>query len=397
MEAYTFFLQLLLVVFSARVLGELAARFQVPAVLGEMLAGVLIGPSLLGWIAPSDQLALLSEVGVVLLLFEVGMETDISKLQAAGKKALLVAFLGVILPFTFGFTLSFYTFHFSFLISFFIASALTTTSIGITSRVFKDYKQQNSPASHIVTGAAILGDIIAILLLSLVYEFITVGSVSLWNTGKLLLSIFLFLILSPFAARGASYVIKKWEEKSDIPGLLTTTIISLIFFFAYIAHILGAPALLGGFAAGVALSKRFFFPFKGSQELSHRVETSMKPIVHLFSPIFFVSIGLSLDLKRIFENSSLFWILTLVLSLAAIAGKLLSGLVLIKDSHRTRWTVGCAMIPRGEVGLIFASVGLSIQVLSQELYTILILLIAITTLLPPLFLRFLFKKKSFLF
>lgn len=397
MEAYTFFLQLLLVVFSARVLGELAARFQVPAVLGEMLAGVLIGPSLLGWISPSSQLELLAEIGVVLLLFEVGMETDISRLQAAGKKALIVACLGVVAPFGFGFILSSWMFHFSSLISFFIASTLTATSIGITLRVFKDYKQQNSPAAHIVTGAAVLDDIIGIVLLSLVYEFATVGTISLWNTGKLLLFIFLFLIISPFAARGASYMIKKWEEKSDIPGLLSTTIISLILFFAYIAHLLGAPALLGGFAAGIALSKHFFFTFKGSKELSHRVESSMKSIVHLFSPIFFVSIGLSLDFKSILGNSSYFWILTLVLSLAAIAGKLISGLALIKDPYRTRLTVGFSMIPRGEVGLIFASVGLSTQVLSQELYTMLILLIAITTLLPPFFLRFVFKKRSFLF
>lgn len=391
MEVHTFFLQLLLVVFSARLLGELAAKIHIPAVLGEMLAGVFIGPSLLNWIAPSSLLNILAEIGVVLLLFEVGVETDISKLQSAGKKSLIVAIFGVIFPFVLGFVLSSLYFQLSLLVSFFIASTLTATSIGITLRVFKDYKQQNNLASHIVTGAAVLDDIIGIILLSLVYEFATLGTISLSNLGKLLLSIFLFLLLSPFVARGISYIIKKWEEKSDIPGLLSTMTISLILFAAYIAHLVGAPALLGGFAAGVALSKRFFFSFQGSEELSHRVELSMKPIVHLFSPIFFVSIGLSLDLTSVFGNSMHFWFLTIALSLAAIAGKLLCGLILIKDTYKTRWTVGCAMIPRGEVGLIFASVGLSTQVLSQELYTMLILLIAITTLLPPFFLRFLFK------
>ncbi len=394
MEAHTFFLQLLLVVFSARLLGEMAARLQIPAVLGEMLAGVFIGPTLLNWIAPSSLLTMLSEIGVVLLLFEVGMETDISKLQSAGRKSLIVACFGVVFPFVLGFVLSSLYFQFSLLVSFFLASTLTATSIGITLRVFKDYKQQNSLASHIVTGAAVLDDIIGIILLSLVYEFATLGSISLSNLSKLLVSIFLFLLLSPFVARGISYMIKKWEEKSDIPGLLSTMTISLILCSAYIAHLVGAPALLGGFAAGVALSKRFFFSFHGAEELSHRVETSMKPIVHLFSPIFFVTIGLSLDLTSVFGNSMHFWIITMALSLAAIAGKLFSGLILIKDTYTTRWTVGCAMIPRGEVGLIFASVGLSTQVLSQELYTMLILLIAITTLLPPFFLRFLFKKQS---
>lgn len=303
MDVETFLIQLVLILFSARLLGELAAYFKIPSVIGELMAGVVIGPSLLGIIELSEPIHLLAEVGIILLLFEVGLETDVSRLTAAGLNALAVAIGGVVFPFVGGFCICYYWFDFSFLASLFIGCTITATSIGITLRVLQELKKQDSNATQIIIGAAVLDDIIGIILLSILFEFSSSGEVNLWNAGKLMVFIVLFFIISPLAAKCVSLTIQKWDEKSNIPGLLPTMIVALILFFSWIAHHLGAPALLGGFAAGLALSKKFFFPFvtfsPQSDQFSHRVEEQMNPIVNLFTPIFFVSIGLALNLKAV--------------------------------------------------------------------------------------------------
>lgn len=400
MEAHTFLIQLVLILFSARIFGEVATYFQVPSVIGELIAGIIIGPSVLGLIEISNPINLLAQIGIILLLFEVGIETDISHLSSAGGKALIVAVGGVIMPFVLGFVISYYSFSFSLLASLFIASTLTATSIGITLRVLQDLKKQNSDESQIIIGAAVLDDIIGIVLLAMLYEFSVSGEINLWSTAKVLLFIALFFIISPILAKGVSQIIKKWDEKSEIPGLLPTTIVSLILLFAWTAHALGAPELLGGFAAGLALSRQFFFPFAAflheSKEFSHRVEEQMKPIVHLFTPIFFVAIGLSLDLNSIHWESIFIWVLTGSLVFAAIIGKLLSAFFLRGESLMMQLIIGMAMVPRGEVGLIFANVGLNAGILKDDVYAAIILVITITTLVAPFSLRWLysyFEKK----
>lgn len=395
MEAHTFLIQLVLILLSARLFGEVAAYFQIPSVIGELVAGIVIGPSVLGLIEISNPIHLLAQIGIILLLFEVGIETDIGHLSSAGVKALIVAFGGVILPFLLGFLISYYLFDFSLLASLFIASTLTATSIGITLRVLRDLKKQNSHEAQIIIGAAVLDDIIGIVLLAMLYEFSVSGEINLWSTGKVLFFIILFFLISPILAKVVSQIIKKWDESSDIPGLLPTTIVSLILLFAWTAHALGAPELLGGFAAGLALSRQFFFPFAAflheSKEFSYRVEEQMKPIVHLFTPIFFVAIGLSLDLRTVNWGSSYIWILCSCLISAAIIGKLFSAFFLKGESRIMQLIIGTAMIPRGEVGLIFANVGLNAGVLKDEVYAAIILVITITTLVAPFSLRWLYS------
>jgi len=394
MEAHTFLIQLVLILFSARVVGEIAAYFKAPSVIGELVAGIIIGPSVLGLIDITPPIHLLAQIGIILLLFEVGIETDIGRLTSSGMKAAMVAIGGVVLPFASGFFLSYYLFHFTMLPSLFIGSTLTATSIGITLRVLRDLKKQNSHEAQIIIGAAVLDDVIGIVLLAMLYEFSLSGTVDLWNAGKVLAFIVLFFLISPLAAKCVSLTIKKWDEKSDIPGLLPTTIVSLILLFAWLAHQLGAPELLGGFAAGLAMSRQFFFPFAAflhqTPEFSHRVEEQMKPIVHLFTPIFFVAIGLSLNLKAIDWSSSFIWALTGSLFVVALLGKLLSGFLLTGESFKTKLAVGAAMVPRGEVGLIFANVGLTAGVFKNDVYASIILVIALTTLLAPFFLRYLY-------
>lgn len=396
MEAETFLIQLVLILLSARLFGEIAAYFQIPSVIGELVAGIVIGPSILGLIEISNPIHLLAQIGIILLLFEVGIETDIGRLTSAGIKALIVAFGGVVLPFILGFLLSYYSFDFSLLASLFIASTLTATSIGITLRVLRDLKKQNSHEAQIIIGAAVVDDIIGIVLLAMLYEFSVSGEVNLWNAGKVLAFIILFFFISPILAKIVSVIIKKWDEKSDIPGLLPTTIVSLILFFAWIAHSLGAPELLGGFAAGLALSRKFYFPFGGlflqeTKEFSHRVEEQMKPIVHLFTPIFFVAIGLSLNLRNVNWESPFIWVLSGSLIFVAIIGKLFSAFFIKGESWLMQLIIGTAMIPRGEVGLIFANVGLNAGVLKDDVYAAIILVITITTLVAPFSLRWLYS------
>jgi Kef-type K+ transport system membrane component KefB len=393
MEAHTFLIQLVLILLAAKLMDEVAYYLRVPPVIGELVAGILIGPSLLGWVTITPPIHLLAQIGVILLLFEVGLETDIGRLTSSGAKAFLVAVGGVVLPFIFSFCVSYYFFGVAVPASLFIGSTLTATSIGITLRVLRDLKKQTSHESQIILGAAVLDDIIGIILLALLFEFSMTGLVNLWDASRALLLITLFIVLSPPITRYLSRAVQKWHEKTSIPGLLPAVVVSFMLLFAWIAYKMAAPELLGGFVVGLAFSKQLLFPsvklLRGSPTFSHQVEKQMNPIVHLFTPIFFVSIGLSLNLKLIDWSSQFIWIFTGSLFLVAALGKLLSGF-LIKESFRTRFIIGTAMIPRGEVGLIFANIGLTAGILKDEVYTSIILVIVLTTLMAPLLLRYIY-------
>lgn len=395
-ETHAFLLQLVGILLAARLFGELASYLQMPAVIGELIAGILIGPSLLGWITLTPSIEMLAQIGIIMLLFEVGIETEIDKLSSAGGKAAIVALGGTVWPFTLGFFLSYFVFEISLLASLFIGSTLTATSIGITLRVLQDLRKQNSHEAQIIIGAAVIDDIIGIVLLAMLYEFSSSGVVDIWVAAKVLTLIILFFLISPICAKAIYYGLRKLDKRSVIPGLLPTTIVSLILLFAWTAHALGAPELLGGFAAGLALSRQFFFPFAvflhESKEFSRRVEVQMKPIIHLFTPIFFVSIGLSLNLGAVDWLAPSVLLITLALLLAAIVGKLLSSALLWGESRFMKLIIGTAMVPRGEVGLIFANMGLTSGILDNTGYAAIIVVIALTTLLAPFALRYLYHK-----
>lgn len=391
MEAHHFFLQLLIMLMTARVLGELAARFKIPSVIGEMSAGILLGPSLLGWLEPGETIRLLAAIGIILLLFEVGLETDMQRLVRTGAKSFMVALTGFVLPFLLGYGVSAWVFGLATLPALFIGGTLTATSIGITVRVLADLKRQQSHEAQIVLGAAVIDDILGVILLALLYDFSRSGSVDLGNTGKVTLFIALFLVLSPVAAKLIARVIKRFDDRSEIPGLIPTTMVSILLLFAWIAHGVGAPELLGGFAAGLALSRQFFLPLaaflRADHDFAHRIETQMRPIVHLFTPIFFVMVGLSLNLRAVDWGSPLIWGLSLSLLAAAFVGKIASGFLVARENIWTRFAIGLAMVPRGEVGLIFAELGRTSGILNDTVYAALIIVIALTTLLPPFLLR----------
>jgi Kef-type K+ transport system membrane component KefB len=339
----------------------------------------------------------MAELGIILLLFEVGLGTDVKRLVRTGLKSFIVAIAGFVLPLVFGFALGYWVFGLSTLVSLFIGGTLTATSIGITVRVLTDLRRQHAPEGQVVLGAAVLDDVMGVVLLALLYEFSTGGGVSMVNAGKVLMFVGAFFLLAPMAAKLISLVIRRFERASRIPGLLPTTIVSLVFFFAWLAHVLGAPEMLGGFAAGLALSRRFFMPLgialHTHERFARRIEAQMRPIVQLFTPIFFVYVGLSLSLREIDWSSAFIWQFSLTLLIAAVIGKV-AGVYLIKVSWTARWMIGLAMIPRGEVGLIFAELGRVSGIFNNEIYAGMIMVIAISTLLPPFALKWIYDHYS---
>ncbi|RME35592.1 MAG: cation:proton antiporter [Gammaproteobacteria bacterium] len=386
MDTSQFFFTLLLILVGARLLAELAVRLQAPAVIGELLAGVLLGPSLLGWVEPEPAIRLLAEIGIILLLFEVGLDTDVRRLGHTGLQSAIVALTGFFAPLLAGAALAWWVFGLSPLVSLFIGGTLTATSIGITVRVLGDLGRQRSREGQIVLGAAVLDDVLGVVLLALLYEFVVSGEVSLANAGRVLAFICAFFLLAPVAARAMSLLIKRHEGQTSIPGLIPTAIVSLVLFFAWLSHAVGAPELLGGFAAGLALSRRFFLPFgialHTDESFSQRIEQQMFPIIRLFTPIFFVTVGLSLNLQAVDWTSPFIWSFSLLMLLAAVVTKLL-GAVLLPEPPWRRWMIGTAMVPRGEVGLIFAELGRVNGLFTDAVYAGLIIVIALTTLVPP--------------
>jgi Kef-type K+ transport system membrane component KefB len=395
MNTHTFFLYLLTILLAARLMAEIAVRLKAPSVIGELAAGVILGPSILGWLEPDEVLKLLAEIGIILLLFEVGLETDIRRLADSGRESFAVATGGFIAPFALGFSFSYWFFDLSLLVSLYIGGTLTATSIGITIRVLSDLKRQQQKEGQIVLGAAVLDDILGVVLLALLYEFSVSGSVSVANAGQVLVFVGTFFVLAPLAAKLVSLLIHRFDSISDIPGLIPTSIVSLVLFLAWLAHEVGAPELLGGFAAGLALSRRFFLPFgialHTNEVFAHRIEEQMKPIIHLFTPIFFVMVGLSLNLREIDWSSRFICSFSLLLFAIAILGKF-AGTFFIKESWRLRMVIGFAMVPRGEVGLIFAELGRVSGIFNNEIYASMVIVIALTTILPPLILKTLLSR-----
>ncbi|MFK5914876.1 MAG: cation:proton antiporter, partial [Woeseiaceae bacterium] len=357
----------------------------------------ILGPSLFGWMEPNEVLKLLAEIGIILLLFQVGLETDVRRLAHTGKKSFIVAVGGLVVPFTLGFGLAYWIFNLSLLVSLFIGGTLTATSIGITIRVLSDLKRQHEKEGQIVLGAAVLDDIMGVILLALLYEFSIGGGVSLLNASKVLIFVAAFFILAPMIAKLISLLISRYDSISEIPGLIPTTIVSLVLFFAWLAHEVGAPELLGGFAAGLALSRRFFLPFglalHTNEKFAQRIESEMRPIIHLFTPIFFVVVGLSLNLHEIDWSSSFIWSFSLLFFAVAVIGKF-AGTLFIKESWKMRIIIGLAMVPRGEVGLIFAELGRVSGIFNNEIYAGMIIVIALTTILPPLIMKWFYAKNT---
>jgi Na+:H+ antiporter len=392
MPAYThsLLLEIAIVLLAARLFGEVALHMRAPPIIGEIVAGIIVGPSLLGWVTPSDPFKLLAEIGIILLLFEVGLDTDLQRLVRAGPKSVIVAASGFVLPFLLGSSTSYYLFGLPPLISLFIGGTLTATSIGITIRILSDLGRHRAYEGQIVLGAAVIDDLLGVFLLAVLYEFAISGTVSMVNSGKIVLYVGSFFFIAPVIAKMLSPVFKRYHDYSELPGMIPIILVSIVLIFAEIAHGFGAPHLLGGFAAGIALSRRFFLPFGATLQMdpvfTRSIHEQMQPIIRLFTPIFFVMVGLSLDLGAVDWTSSWIWIFSIGMTVIAIIAKL-AGPLLIRESLPMRIAIGMAMVPRGEVGLIFAELGRTAGLFDASVYAGLILVITYTTLAAPFWIK----------
>lgn len=395
MDTSTIIMHIAIILIAARVLGELAAQLNVPSVIGELVAGILLGPTLFGLIEADGIVRILAEIGIILLLFQIGLETDIGDLVHSGRKSAVVAIGGFLFPFVLCFSLSHYLFELGTVVSLLVAGTMTATSIGITMRSLADLGRDKSKEGQIVLGAAVIDDVLGVLLLAFLFDFATNGEVDLRSATQILLFMLIFFLVAPALAKTISFLILRFEHQSLIPGIVPTTIVSLVLSLAWLSHAIGVPELLGGFATGLALSRRFFIPFgvalRAEPEFSNHVHDQMKPIIQLFTPIFFVSVGLTLDLSSIDWESQFFWYFSISLTVLAVLSKVGAAL-LISEKLVRKIAIGMAMVPRGEVGLIFAELGRSSGVFSNEIYATLVIVIAYTTLFTPFWLRLFYKK-----
>jgi Kef-type K+ transport system membrane component KefB len=367
-------------------------------VLGEVVAGLIIGPSVLGFILPEATFHLIAEIGILLLLFEVGLETDVGQLVKEGVRSTLVAVTGVAVPGALGFWVSHSFFGMAVIPSLFVGGTIVATSIGITVRVLKDLNQHLTRMARIVLGAAVLDDVIGVVVLAVLYDFAVKGTVSIAATARILLFISAFLFLAPVLAKLFVPIMAKAASSGRTKGMIPTIIISLILGLAVISHGVGAPAILGSFAAGIALARRFFLPLGASIEhyshqLAEKIEGSITPIIDLFVPVFFVMVGVSIDLRAIDMTSGSFWAFAAVLTVVAVLSKMVSGLW-APGGLREKLSTGIAMVPRGEVGLIFAEVGKRSNIFDDAAYAGVVFVVALTTFLAPLSMRYVMTRED---
>ncbi len=390
-EVSEFFLKLLVILLGAKLFAEAFSRLSIPSVLGEVAAGLIIGPSALGFVTPDATLHLIAEIGILLLLFEVGLETDVGQLVREGIRSTLVAVTGVVMPGALGFWVSFHWFGMAMIPSLFAGGTIVATSIGITVRVLKDLNRQNTRMARIVLGAAVLDDVIGVVVLAVLYDFAVKGTVSIPGTIRILVFIMAFLLLAPVLAKLFVPLMAKAAASSRTKGMIPTIIVSLILGMAVLSHGVGAPEILGSFAAGIALARRFFLPLGASidhysRQLDEKIDESMTPIIDLFVPVFFVMVGVSINLRAIDMTSGAFWGFASVLLLAAVLAKITSG-IWAPGGFREKLSTGVAMVPRGEVGLIFAEVGKRSKIFDDAAYAAVVFVVALTTLLAPIAMR----------
>jgi Na+:H+ antiporter len=364
---------------AAKVIGEIFERMRLPAVLGEILAGVLMGPYALGWVHPSDTLRAIAEIGAIFVLFYAGLEISAKDLIKVGRTAVLVAVAGILAPFALGFAYMHWRGD-ALTESVFVGVAMVATSVGITARVLGDMGVLSTRAAKVILGAAVLDDILGMLLLALVDGLAQGAGVEWLRLGVLGAEAIVFALSMIFVGpRILSKLRPRLDRLSSRNApLIVALIVCLGLSFA--AAKIGMAAIIGAFFAGMIFSE-----CSPGWDLRPRVHA----ITEFLGPFFFFSIGAQLD-GRLFHGEVLG--VALVVSLLAIVSKLVGcGLPLIGESWRSALCVGIGMMPRGEVALIVALVGLNSQIVSQSAYAVVVFMTAVTTILAPPLLRIAFR------
>jgi Kef-type K+ transport system membrane component KefB len=378
---------LLAIFAAAKLFGELAVRIRQPAVLGEMVGGIVIGVSGLHLIdAHNPLLHVLAELGVIFLLFLIGLETDLHRLLSVGGASGAVAATGVVLPFAAGYGVG-AGLGYPTTVSVFLGAALTATSVGITARVLSDLGHLQSDESQVILGAAVVDDIIGLVLLTVISAVAAGEKLTAVGVTKTFAVAFGFVALAVIL--GSLLVPRLITLVARVRVGKALFFASLVFAFglAYLADLAGSALIIGAFAAGLVLAKT-----DRGRDIEHEVYN----VAQFFIPIFFVSVGAAVDLRALSPfnaDTRQFFVIGILLTLGAIIGKLAAGYAAFGRSMR-KLVIGVGMVPRGEVGLIFAQLGLSAGVLTTGLYSSVALMVMITTLVVPPALRVLLTKHA---
>lgn len=369
-----FFFTILIILLATKLAGDLSARLGQPAVVGKLLIGIVVGPALLGWVENSHIIEELSEIGVLLLMFMAGLETDLDDLKRAYKSATAVAVGGIIVPFVGGYITG-AVIGMTVSQAIFMGLLLSATSVSISVQSLKDLNLLNSRESTTLLGAAIIDDILVVVLLAFVMSLFGGEEVNLTLViGKKLI---FFLIAGFFIWKGGKWVMK-WLAPLRVSESIISGGLILCFFLAFVAEELGVAGIIGAFAAGLAISQTDY-----KKEVEHKLE----PIAYtIFVPIFFVSVGFSVS----FEGLGSQWGLMIVLFMVALLTKLVGsglGAKLTGFSWSSSAGIGSGMVSRGEVALIIATIGLESGLLQQKYFTVLVIVVILTTLVTPFMLK----------
>ncbi len=399
---------LALIIIAAKLGGELLGRMGQPPVLGELVMGVVLGNlNLLGFtmldpLKTNSTVRMVGEIGAILLLFEVGVESDLVQLLAVGWSSLLVATLGVIAPMILGYIVSTQLLPgASWLSHLFVGGTLTATSVGITARVLKDLDKSGTKEARIILGAAVADDVMGLIVLAVVSGLVTAAVSGSGATGISMTEILwivvkasIFLSLAVVVGRYWSSRVFHYAARLKVSGALLSLCICFCFAVATISQLVGLAPIVGAFAAGVVLEEVHYRPFTMRGE--RRVQELLYPINTLIVPVFFVLMGLRVDLRS-FASSTVLGFAALI-TLAAILGKQVCGLGVLEGGV-DRLVIGVGMIPRGEVGLIFAGMGSTLilhgqPVLPPATFSALVLMIMLTTFITPSLLKVVFDRNK---
>lgn len=371
---------------AAKLFGELAERMGQPAVLGELVGGIVIGVSGLRLIDPTQEtIHLLSELGVILLLFLIGLETNLSRLISVGGSATAVALVGVILPFVGGYLVG-HLLGYPAMVSVFLGAALTATSVGITARVLSDLGHLKDTESQIILGAAVIDDVLGLIILTVVSSLAAGESLTILGVSRVVLTAFGFVVLAIVLGSFFAPWLIRIVTGLRVRKALFFSAVLFAFALAYAAEALGSALIIGAFAAGLVLART---------EKGQEIEREVYDIAQFFIPIFFVVVGAAVDLSSIspFDPATRpFFLFGLLLTVVGIVGKVLAGFSAFGKVRRI--VIGVGMVPRGEVGLIFAQIGLSTGLLNAGLFSSVTLMVIATTFMTPPILRVLLSRQT---
>jgi Kef-type K+ transport system membrane component KefB len=362
----------MLIVFgSAKLFSEILERLGQPGIVGEILAGAIIGPSVLGWIQPNEVLTALSELGVMFLLFRVGLEVKSSELMQVGGTAFLVALLGVLAPMAMGWGIM-RAWGYPQVESFFVGAAMVATSVGITAQVLAAKGLLHLQSAKIILGAAVIDDILGLIVLAIVSSAAK-GQVNIMEvTATAVLAIGFTVIVAKWGTQTMMRLVPHAESRLKSGEVQFNIALVLLFALSVLAMYVGVAAIIGAFLAGMALA----------ESVTDRVHDLAHGITELLVPFFLAGIGLHLDVTT-FRDKSLLALALIVLAAAVISKLLGCGLGAIQLGRKEMIRIGCGMVPRGEVGMVVAQLGLSMAVIEKPVYAVVVFMAVATTIVAP--------------